>query len=128
MAQGNNYGQTSNGVADESPNMLVYRKMEDVIARMQDEKNGIPIRTVKSFLSKIPSVFSGSDIVQWLIKNLTIEDPDPLFLAIKLLGAGKHRLCAMVLISRQEMIDFFFSRLPLQENNAKQGTTGARRL
>uniref|UniRef100_A0A2R9ASH5 Regulator of G protein signaling 7 n=1 Tax=Pan paniscus TaxID=9597 RepID=A0A2R9ASH5_PANPA len=74
MAQGNNYGQTSNGVADESPNMLVYRKMEDVIARMQDEK-GIPIRTVKSFLSKIPSVFSGSDIVQWLIKNLTIEDP-----------------------------------------------------
>uniref|UniRef100_A0A7N5JBZ9 Regulator of G protein signaling 7 n=1 Tax=Ailuropoda melanoleuca TaxID=9646 RepID=A0A7N5JBZ9_AILME len=75
MAQGNNYTQTSNGVADESPNMLVYRKMEDVIARMQDEKNGIPIRTVKSFLSKIPSVFSGSDIVQWLIKNLTIEDP-----------------------------------------------------
>ncbi|KAM5206127.1 regulator of G-protein signaling 7 isoform 11-T12 [Hipposideros larvatus] len=116
MAQGNNYGQASNGVADESPNMLVYRKsedpwqsvnsfhfiwcpllvrsprgvlqilekrkqqpchllMEDVIARMQDEKNGIPIRTVKSFLSKIPSVFSGSDIVQWLIKNLTIEDP-----------------------------------------------------
>lgn len=33
--------------------------MEDLIARMQDEKNGIPIRTVKSFLSKIPSVFSG---------------------------------------------------------------------
>uniref|UniRef100_A0A4W5PHS0 Regulator of G protein signaling 7 n=1 Tax=Hucho hucho TaxID=62062 RepID=A0A4W5PHS0_9TELE len=49
-------------------------KMEDVIARMQDEKNGIPIRTVKSFLSKIPSVFSGSDIVQWMIKNLNIED------------------------------------------------------
>uniref|UniRef100_A0A8C2D1C4 Regulator of G protein signaling 7a n=1 Tax=Cyprinus carpio TaxID=7962 RepID=A0A8C2D1C4_CYPCA len=50
------------------------RSMEDVIARMQDEKNGIPIRTVKSFLSKIPSVFSGSDIVQWLLKNLCIED------------------------------------------------------
>uniref|UniRef100_A0A8C9TEH6 Regulator of G protein signaling 7b n=1 Tax=Scleropages formosus TaxID=113540 RepID=A0A8C9TEH6_SCLFO len=47
----------------------------DVIARMQDEKTGIPIRTVKSFLSKIPSVFSGSDIVQWMIKNLNIEDP-----------------------------------------------------
>uniref|UniRef100_A0A8C0GRQ0 Regulator of G protein signaling 7 n=1 Tax=Chelonoidis abingdonii TaxID=106734 RepID=A0A8C0GRQ0_CHEAB len=46
-----------------------------IIARMQDEKNGIPIRTVKSFLSKIPSVFSGSDIVQWLTKNLAIEDP-----------------------------------------------------
>lgn len=34
-------------------------QMEEVIARMQDEKNGIPIRTVKSFLTKIPSVFSG---------------------------------------------------------------------
>uniref|UniRef100_A0A4W3J721 Regulator of G protein signaling 7a n=1 Tax=Callorhinchus milii TaxID=7868 RepID=A0A4W3J721_CALMI len=49
-------------------------QMEDIIARMQDEKNGIPIRTVKSFLSKIPSVFSGADIVQWLMKNLSIED------------------------------------------------------
>uniref|UniRef100_A0AAZ3R461 RGS domain-containing protein n=1 Tax=Oncorhynchus tshawytscha TaxID=74940 RepID=A0AAZ3R461_ONCTS len=59
MAQTNSYRQSSNGVADESPNMLVYRKMEDVIAHMQDETNGIPVRTVKSFLSKIPSVFSG---------------------------------------------------------------------
>uniref|UniRef100_A0A8B9RN41 Regulator of G protein signaling 7a n=1 Tax=Astyanax mexicanus TaxID=7994 RepID=A0A8B9RN41_ASTMX len=74
MAQTNSFGQTSNGETDDSPNMLVYRKMEDLIARMQDEKNGIPIRTVKSFLSKIPSVFSGSDIVQWLVKNLNIED------------------------------------------------------
>uniref|UniRef100_A0A673JTS2 Regulator of G-protein signaling 7-like n=1 Tax=Sinocyclocheilus rhinocerous TaxID=307959 RepID=A0A673JTS2_9TELE len=49
-------------------------QMEDTIARMQDEKSGIPIRTVKSFLSKIPSVFSGSDIVQWMQKNLNIED------------------------------------------------------
>uniref|UniRef100_A0A8L0DW14 Regulator of G protein signaling 7b n=1 Tax=Oncorhynchus mykiss TaxID=8022 RepID=A0A8L0DW14_ONCMY len=48
--------------------------MEDVIAHMQDETNGIPVRTVKSFLSKIPSVFSGSDIVQWMIKNLNIDD------------------------------------------------------
>uniref|UniRef100_A0A671LNJ8 Regulator of G-protein signaling 7-like n=1 Tax=Sinocyclocheilus anshuiensis TaxID=1608454 RepID=A0A671LNJ8_9TELE len=74
MAQPSSCAQSSNGVADESPNMLVYRKMEDTIARMQDEKSGIPIRTVKSFLSKIPSVFSGSDIVQWMQKNLNIED------------------------------------------------------
>ncbi|KAF4106232.1 hypothetical protein G5714_012222 [Onychostoma macrolepis] len=74
MAQPSSCAQSSNGVADESPNMLVYRKMEDIIARMQDEKSGIPIRTVKSFLSKIPSVFSGSDIVQWMQKNLNIED------------------------------------------------------
>uniref|UniRef100_A0A8C5CJ89 Regulator of G protein signaling 7 n=1 Tax=Gadus morhua TaxID=8049 RepID=A0A8C5CJ89_GADMO len=63
MAPTNSVGQGTNGVADESPNMIVYRKMEDFIARMQDDKNGIPIRTVKSFLSKIPSVFSGKVLI-----------------------------------------------------------------
>ncbi|XP_074440870.1 regulator of G-protein signaling 6 isoform X6 [Larus michahellis] len=61
---------------DSSPNMIVYRKIEDIITRMQDDKTGgVPIRTVKSFLSKIPSVVTGADIVQWLMKNLSIEDP-----------------------------------------------------
>uniref|UniRef100_A0A8C5U2Y4 Regulator of G protein signaling 6 n=1 Tax=Malurus cyaneus samueli TaxID=2593467 RepID=A0A8C5U2Y4_9PASS len=47
----------------------------DIVTRMQDDKTGgVPIRTVKSFLSKIPSVVTGSDIVQWLMKNLSIED------------------------------------------------------
>ncbi|KAG8560882.1 hypothetical protein GDO81_015173 [Engystomops pustulosus] len=50
--------------------------IEDIITRMQDDKaGGVPIRTVKSFLSKIPSVVTGADIVQWLMKNLNIEDP-----------------------------------------------------
>uniref|UniRef100_A0A8C6P414 Regulator of G protein signaling 6 n=1 Tax=Nothobranchius furzeri TaxID=105023 RepID=A0A8C6P414_NOTFU len=50
--------------------------MEDIVTRIQDEKaGGVAIRTVKSFLSKIPSVVSGADIVQWLMKNLSIEDP-----------------------------------------------------
>uniref|UniRef100_A0A8C5HM89 Regulator of G-protein signaling 6-like n=1 Tax=Gouania willdenowi TaxID=441366 RepID=A0A8C5HM89_GOUWI len=45
------------------------------ITRIQDEKTGgVPLRTVKSFLSKIPSVVSGMDIVQWLTKNLSIDD------------------------------------------------------
>ncbi|XP_050752721.1 regulator of G-protein signaling 6 isoform X4 [Gymnogyps californianus] len=51
-------------------------QIEDIITRMQDDKTGgVPIRTVKSFLSKIPSVVTGADIVQWLMKNLSIEDP-----------------------------------------------------
>ncbi|KAJ7413511.1 Regulator of G-protein signaling 6 [Willisornis vidua] len=51
------------------------REIEDIVTRMQDDKTGgVPIRTVKSFLSKIPSVVTGSDIVQWLMKNLGIED------------------------------------------------------
>ncbi|XP_068110200.1 regulator of G-protein signaling 6 isoform X1 [Hyperolius riggenbachi] len=61
---------------DNTPNMIVYRKIEDIITRMQDDKaGGVPIRTVKSFLSKIPSVVTGADIVQWLMKNLNVEDP-----------------------------------------------------
>ncbi|KAK0136161.1 Regulator of G-protein signaling 7 [Merluccius polli] len=59
---------------NQKPHLSFKTRMEDFIARMQDDKSGIPIRTVKSFLSKIPSVFSGSDIVQWMIKNLNIED------------------------------------------------------
>ena len=34
-------------------------QMEAIIERMQDEQTGVPVRTVKSFMSKIPSVFTG---------------------------------------------------------------------
>lgn len=33
--------------------------MEKIIEKMQDETAGVPVRTVKSFMSKIPSVFTG---------------------------------------------------------------------
>jgi regulator of G-protein signaling len=48
--------------------------METIVEKMQDENNGIPIRTVKSFMSKIPSVFIGSDLMQWLSKRLECDD------------------------------------------------------
>ncbi|XP_057678469.1 regulator of G-protein signaling 6 [Corythoichthys intestinalis] len=60
---------------DDSPNMIVYRKIEDIVTLIQDETEGVPIRTVKSFMTKIPSVVTGTDIVQWMMKNLTIDDP-----------------------------------------------------
>lgn len=31
---------------------------------MQDEANGVPVKTVKSFMSKIPSVFTGKAFFQ----------------------------------------------------------------
>lgn len=34
-------------------------QMEAIIERMQDESTGVPVRTVKSFMSKVPSVFTG---------------------------------------------------------------------
>ncbi|XP_068432993.1 regulator of G-protein signaling 6-like [Clinocottus analis] len=60
---------------DDSPNMIVYRKIEDIVTLIQDETEGVPIRTVKSFMTKIPSVVTGTDIVQWMMKNLSMEDP-----------------------------------------------------
>lgn len=48
--------------------------METVIEKMQAESTGVPVRTVKSFMSKIPSVFSGADLIQWIIKNYDVDD------------------------------------------------------
>ncbi|GBP41845.1 Regulator of G-protein signaling 7 [Eumeta japonica] len=59
---------------EESPNYLIYKKMEAIIEKMQDEHTGVPVRTVKSFMSKIPSVFTGSDLVAWLMRHLSIEE------------------------------------------------------
>lgn len=41
---------------------------------MQLEHNGLPVKTAKSFMSKIPSVFTGTDLVQWLVKHLELDD------------------------------------------------------
>ena len=59
---------------DETPNKLVYKKIESVIEKMQEDQGGVPIRTVKSFMSKIPSVFTGTDLIQWMLKKLDVED------------------------------------------------------
>lgn len=63
--------QTAGGAAvEENPNQIVCRKMEHVVERMQDEQAGVPVKTVKSFMSKIPSVFTGTDLINWMMKNL----------------------------------------------------------
>ncbi|CAB3238140.1 unnamed protein product [Arctia plantaginis] len=59
---------------EESPNYLVYKKMESIIEKMQDENTGVPVRTVKSFMTKIPSVFTGADLVAWLTRHLHLEE------------------------------------------------------
>ena len=76
---------SSNHCEDWNPNQIVYNKvrfkfppldhfpwhtpqikfyffqMEQIIEKMQDEQTGVPVRTVKSFMSKIPSVFTGTN-------------------------------------------------------------------
>ncbi|XP_054719457.1 regulator of G-protein signaling 7-like [Uloborus diversus] len=64
----------SSPAPEDNPNFMVYRKMENIVERMQDECQGVPVRTVKSFMSKIPSVFTGSDLIAWIMKHLEIED------------------------------------------------------
>ncbi|XP_049884176.1 regulator of G-protein signaling 7 [Pectinophora gossypiella] len=59
---------------EEAPNYLIYQKMEAIIEKMQDENTGVPVRTVKSFMTKIPSVFTGSDLVAWLQRHLNLEE------------------------------------------------------
>jgi len=59
---------------DWNPNQIVYRKMEAIVERMQDEHSGVPVRTVKSFRSKIPSVFCGADLINWMLRNLELDD------------------------------------------------------
>lgn len=63
---------TSSG--KESPNMLLYSKMEDLIKKMKHSEKGVSIKTVKSLLTKIPDVFSGEDLVAWLVNNLGFDD------------------------------------------------------
>lgn len=35
------------------PNHMIYQKMENLVQTMLDPENGVPIKTVKSFLSKV---------------------------------------------------------------------------
>uniref|UniRef100_A0A7E4VFZ4 Regulator of G-protein signaling 7 n=1 Tax=Panagrellus redivivus TaxID=6233 RepID=A0A7E4VFZ4_PANRE len=71
------------------PNQIVYRKMESLINQMLNNDDGVPIKTVKSFLSKIPSVFTGQDIVAWILRNVEVADlGDALHLAHLLASHG----------------------------------------
>ncbi|XP_077863456.1 regulator of G-protein signaling 7-like [Saccoglossus kowalevskii] len=71
---------SSNGTNEYNPNVIVYRKMERLVQRMQDDKSGVPVRTVKSFMSKVPSVFTGADLVLWIMKNLDVDTTEALHL------------------------------------------------
>lgn len=48
--------------------------MEAIVEKMQGENGGVSVRTVKAFMSKVPSVFTGADLISWILKNLDVED------------------------------------------------------
>lgn len=49
-------------------------QMEAIVEKMQGENGGVSVRTVKAFMSKVPSVFTGADLISWILKNLDVED------------------------------------------------------
>lgn len=48
--------------------------MEVIVEKMQAESGGVLVRTVKAFMSKVPSVFTGTDLITWILKNLDVDD------------------------------------------------------
>ncbi|ESP04040.1 hypothetical protein LOTGIDRAFT_110451 [Lottia gigantea] len=56
--------------------IIVYFQMDALIQEMQNATTGVPIKCQKTFLSTIPSVFTGFDVVNWLKKRLNIDEND----------------------------------------------------
>ncbi|XP_015428717.1 PREDICTED: regulator of G-protein signaling 7 [Dufourea novaeangliae] len=67
--------------AEDTPNYLVFQKMEAIVEKMSDEVTGVPVKTVKSFMTKTPSVFTGTDLISWMMKTMIIDDQEALHVA-----------------------------------------------
>lgn len=59
-----------------NPNHGTWERIEELVRLMKDPMNGVPLRAVKSFLSRIPDVFTGEDLVQWLRKSYGVDSND----------------------------------------------------
>uniref|UniRef100_A0A673CLT2 Regulator of G protein signaling 6 n=1 Tax=Sphaeramia orbicularis TaxID=375764 RepID=A0A673CLT2_9TELE len=52
--------------------IFVLLQIEDIVTHIQDETEGVPIRTVKSFMTKIPSVMCMSLILFWITLSSSV--------------------------------------------------------
>ncbi|KAK7004343.1 regulator of G-protein signaling 7 [Biomphalaria glabrata] len=70
--------RTMDTCRDNKPRHAVYEKMEKLVQEMQLSKSGVPVRSQKTFpfLTFIPSVFTGSDLIQWLATRLKITEEE----------------------------------------------------
>ena len=50
--------------------------ISELVKLMRHPETGVPLRAVKSFLSRIPDVFTGEDLVGWLRKTYDIDTAD----------------------------------------------------
>ena len=56
-------------------NRLIKAGLE-LVRLMRNPETGVPLKAVKSFLSRIPDVFTGEDLVTWLRKTYDIDSAD----------------------------------------------------
>lgn len=62
--------------------------MEALVKEMQDQENGVPVRSQKIFLTHIPAAFMGYDLIEWLMERINIEESEALNLANQLCQHG----------------------------------------
>lgn len=51
-------------------------QIEEIVNRIQDETEGVPIRTVKSFMTKIPSVVTGKQCKKKEMSKINRDKPN----------------------------------------------------
>jgi len=76
---------------------IVYKKMEQLMDRMQDENTGIPVRTVNKFRAKVPSVFTGTDLILWIMKNVDVDDQVEALYFANLLSSHGYLFQSMII-------------------------------
>ena len=60
------------------PNHMVYQKMETLVQQMLDAEAGVPIKTVKSFLSKVMQCSKQTNMHMQLNQEATKHSLDPI--------------------------------------------------
>jgi len=70
------------------PRRILWNKIENIIYCMKKKQTGVPIKTVKSILTKIPDVFSGEDMVLWLVENLHMNEQEAVHLGSLIAAHG----------------------------------------
>ncbi|RDD43973.1 Regulator of G-protein signaling 7 [Trichoplax sp. H2] len=59
---------------DISRQEILCGKIEKLIQDMQNPVTGLAVKTRKLFLASIPSVFTGTELINWLIKRLDLKE------------------------------------------------------
>ncbi|XP_074100690.1 uncharacterized protein LOC141528482 isoform X1 [Cotesia typhae] len=65
-----------------------FDKMEELVRKMQDPENGVPVGSQKQFLTSIPAAFMGYDLIEWLMERLSIEETEAVHLANQICQYG----------------------------------------